>query len=157
MGTKVVGLERLNRKLRALPKAVEEEISKAMEQSANEIVAFAKSLAPVDDGDLQMSIGWTWGDAPKGAMVLGKVRSSGRGAGNLQITVYAGGGDAFYARFVEFGTAPHINGGRFAGSDNPGTSAQPFFYPAYRATRKRAKGRITRAVNKAAKRVAAGG
>lgn len=155
--TKVLGLDRLNRKLRALPKAVEAEISKAMEQSANEIVALAKSLAPVESGDLQMSISWTWGDAPKGAMVLGKVKTSGKGAGNLQITVFAGGGDAYYARLIEFGTAPHLNGGRFPGTNHPGTPAQPFFYPAYRATRKRAKGRVTRSITKAAKRIAAGG
>lgn len=154
---KVQGLDRLNRKLKALPKDAEEEISKAMEQSANEIVALAKSLAPVESGDLQMSIGWTWGDAPKGAMVLGKVKSTGRGAGNLQITVFAGGGDAFYARFVEFGTSGHVNGGQFAGTQNPGTTAQPFFYPAYRATRKRAKGRVTRAITRSAKKIAAGG
>lgn len=157
MATKIQGLDRLKRKLGQFPTVVREEIAKAMEQSANEIVSLAKSLAPVDDGDLQMSISWTWGDAPKGSMVLGQVKSSGKGAGNVQITVFAGGGDAFYARFIEFGTAPHVNGGRFAGSQHPGTSAQPFFYPAYRATRKRAKGRVTRAVNKAAKRVAAGG
>lgn len=155
MATKVLGLDRLRRKLKALPEAAKAEIAKAMEQSAGEIVKLARSLAPVDDGDLQRSIGWTWGQAPEGAMVLGKVRQS--NPGNLVITVYAGGGDAFYARFVEFGTAPHTNEGRFAGSEHPGTSAQPFFYPAYRATRKRAKGRVTRAVNKAAKRVAAGG
>ncbi|MET3924603.1 HK97-gp10 family putative phage morphogenesis protein [Devosia sp. 2618] len=154
---KVIGLDRLKRKLAALPKLAEEEISKAMIQSAEEIVAMAKSLAPQDSGDLINSIGWTWGDAPKGAMVLGKVKSSGRGAGNLQITVYAGGGDAFYARFVEFGTSPRVNGGQFAGSSHPGTSAQPFFYPSYRATRKRAKGRVTRAITRSAKRAAAGG
>jgi HK97 gp10 family phage protein len=157
MATKIQGLDRLKRKLGQFPTVVREEIAKAMEQSANEIVSLAKSLAPVDDGDLQMSISWTWGDAPKGSMVLGQVKSSGKGAGNMQITVFAGGGDAFYARFIEFGTAPHVNGGRFAGSQHPGTSAQPFFYPAYRATRKRAKSRVTRAVNKAAKRIAAGG
>jgi len=143
--------------LRRFPDAVEAEISKAMEQSADEIVMMAKSLAPVVSGDLQMSISWTWGDAPKGSAVLGKVKTSGRGAGNLQITVFAGGGDAYYARMIEFGTAPHLNGGRFAGSQHPGTAAVPFFYPAYRANRKRAKSRITRAINKAAKRVAAGG
>jgi HK97 gp10 family phage protein len=153
--TKVQGLDRLKKKLQRFPAVVEQEIRAAMEQSANEIVNMAKSLVPVDGGDLRDSIGWTWGDAPEGAMVLGKVRRG--GSGNLVITVYAGGGDAFHARWVEFGTAPHTNGGRFAGSDNPGTSAQPFFYPAFRATRKRAKGRVTRAVNKAAKRVAAGG
>lgn len=155
MVTRVQGLNRLKRKLKRFPAVVEQEIRAAMEQSATEIVALAKSLAPVDDGDLQRSIGWTWGAAPEGAIVLGKVKSS--RSGNMVITVYAGGGDAFHARFVEFGTAPHVNGGRFAGSQNPGTAAQPFFYPAYRATRKRAKGRITRAVNKAAKQVAAGG
>lgn len=153
----VQGLDRLQKKLKRLPVLAEQEISKAMEQSADEIVRLAKSLAPVDDGDLQMSISWTWGEAPKGSMVLGKVKAQGRGAGNLQITVFAGGGDAFYARFVEFGTSAHLNAGQFAGSEHPGTAAQPFFYPAYRAVRKRAKGRVTRAINKSAKRAAAGG
>lgn len=157
MVTRVLGLDRLKRKLARFPQAVEAEIRAAMEQSANEIVALARSLAPVADGDLQRSIDWTWGEAPEGSMVLGKVKRGGSGSGNSVITVFAGGGEAFYARFVEFGTAPHVNGGRFAGSSNPGTAAQPFFYPAYRASRKRAKGRVTRAVNKAAKRIAAGG
>lgn len=157
MVTKILGLGRLKKKLKALPAAAEEEISKAMEQSADEIVAMAKGLAPVDRGELQDSIGWTWGEAPKGAMVLGKVKSRGRGAGNLVITVYAGGGDAFYARFVEFGTAPHLNKGRFSGSQHPGTAAKPFFFPAYRATRKRARGRVARAITRSAKRIAAGG
>jgi HK97 gp10 family phage protein len=153
----IKGLASLRRKLKRLPQLAEEEISKAMEQSANEIVALMKSLAPVASGDLQNSIAWTWGDAPEGAMVLGKVRQKGRGAGNLVITIYAGGGDAFHARFVEFGTSPFTNGGLYAGSENPGTAAQPFFYPSWRAGRKRAKGRVTRAINKSAKRAAAGG
>lgn len=155
MVTRILGLDRLKKKLRRFPSVVEAEIRAAMEVSANEIVALAKSLAPADSGTLRNSIAWTYGDAPQGSIVLGKVKGS--QSGNLKITVYAGGPDAYYARFIEFGTAPHINGGRFAGSANPGTAAQPFFYPAYRATRKRAKGRVTRAVNKAAKRVAAGG
>ncbi|KKB81019.1 HK97 family phage protein [Devosia soli] len=155
MATKVFGLDRLKRKLKRFPAVVEAEIKAAIEQSANEIVALAKSLVPTDSGDLRNSIAWTYGDAPQGAIILGKVKSS--SSGNLRITVFAGGPDAYYARFIEFGTAPHLNGGRFAGSKNPGTAAQPFFYPAYRASRKRARGRVTRAVNKAAKRVAAGG
>lgn len=157
MATRIQGLDSLKRKLKAFPTAVEGEIRKAMEQSANEIVALAKSLAPVDSGDLQMSISWTWGEAPKGAIVLGRVKSGATATGNMKITVFAGGGDAYYARMIEFGTAPHLNGGRFAGSKHPGSAAQPFFYPAYRAVRKRAKSRVTRAVNKAAKRIAAGG
>lgn len=155
MASKVIGLDRLKRKMRKLPEAVEAEIRPVMQQSAHEIVDFAKGLVPVESGTLRESIGWTWGDAPEGAMVLGQVQRG--GAGNMVITIYAGNDEAFYARFVEFGTAPHLNGGRFAGSDNPGTSAQPFFYPAYRAKRRLVRGRVSRAVNKAAKRVAAGG
>lgn len=141
MATRVLGLDRLKRKLKRFPAVVEQEIRTAMETSANEIVALAKSLAPVDSGELRNSIGWTWGDAPEGAMVLGTVR--GNRSGNLVITIYAGGGDAFYGRFVEFGTQ--------------NMPAQPFFYPSYRALRRRARGRVTRSVNKAAKRIAAGG
>lgn len=157
MATKVVGADSLKRKMRAFPLRARREISKAMEQSAEEIVKLAKSLAPVDDGTLQMSIGWTWGNAPKGSMVLGKVRQEGRGAGNLVITIFAGGGDAFYAKWVEFGTTAHVQGGRFAGTKHPGTAAQPFFYPAYRALRKRAKSRTSRAIRSAARSIAASG
>ncbi|WP_193336169.1 HK97-gp10 family putative phage morphogenesis protein [Devosia beringensis] len=155
MATRILGLDRLRTKLRSFPAAVEGEIRKFMEQSADEVVALAKSLSPTDSGDLVNSIAWTYGDAPQGAIVLGKVKQS--QSGNLKITIYAGGPDAYYARFIEFGTAPHVNGGRFAGSQNPGTAAQPFFYPSWRAYRKRVRGRVTRAINKAAKRVAAGG
>ena len=143
MATRIQGVDRLKRKLRALPDAAREEIAKAMEQSANEIVALMKSLVPVDTGDAQMSISWTWGDAPKGSMVLGKVRQGGKGAGNLVITIFAGGGEAFYARFLEFGTKS--------------MPARPFFYPSWRALRRRVRGRTTRAINKSAKRIAAGG
>jgi hypothetical protein len=48
------------------------------------------------------------------------------------------------------------NGGKFKGSQHPGTAAQPFFYPSYRALKKRAKSRMSRAAKKAAQRVAAG-
>lgn len=152
MATKVIGADRLARKLKRLPKAVEAEIKAAMEKGADEIVAMAQSLAPVGDGTLWESIGWTYGDAPKGSIALASAK-----AGNIAITVYAGNDEAFYARWVEFGTSPHEQGGIYAGTEHPGTSQQPFFYPAYRKSRRRIKGRVTRAINKAAKRVAAGG
>lgn len=151
---KIQGLDRLNRKLKAFPKAVEAEIKAAMEASANEVVALAKSLVPVDSGELRDSIGWTWGERPKYSQSIASVKSA---DGNLVLTIYAGNTKVRYAHLVEFGTAPHINGGRFAGSQHPGTAAKPFFYVSWRALRKRAKGRVTRAVNKAAKRIAAGG
>lgn len=156
MATKMEGLDRLRKKLVRLPTLAREEISSAMEVGAQEMVDLAKSLVAVDRGDLRDSIGWTWGDAPKGSITLGRVRG-GKRSGDLAITIYAGNDKAFYARWVEFGTSAHINGGLFAGSDNPGSPAQPFFYPAFRAVRKRIKGRVTRAITKSAKRAAAGG
>ncbi len=154
MPSSVEGLDRLNRKLAALPVVVKKRIREAMEQGAAEIVAMAKSFCPADSGALRDSIDWTWGKAPKGAMTIATVTSTGN---ELTITVYAGDGEAYYARFVEFGTAAHTAGGKFEGATIPAVAAQPFFYVSYRANRKKVKSRITRAINKAAKEVAAGG
>lgn len=140
MAGKILGLDRLNRKLKRLPDVARDQIREAIAQSAREIVDLAVNLVPVDSGALAGSIGWTWGKAPKGAMTLGTVKSNGS---ELVATVYAGDSEAFYARWVEFGTQK--------------MTAQPFFYPSYRALRKRSKSRIKRAITKAAKKVAAGG
>jgi hypothetical protein len=152
MATRILGLDRLRRKLRRFPQVAREEISKAMEMSATEIVTLAKSLAQSDR--VRDSIAWTWGDVPAGSMAIGRVEGP---SGNLKITIYAGGGEAFMAFWEEFGTAPHINAGRFAGTQHPGTPARPYFFVSYRANRKRARGRITRSITKSVKRVAAGG
>lgn len=122
-----------------MPTAAKSSIKTALEQSADEIVELAKSLVPKDTGDLRDSIGWTYGKVPRGAMTLGKVFAS-KLAGDLTITIYAGNSEAYYARWVEFGTLK--------------MAAQPYFYPAYRALRKRTKSRTSRAINKAAKAVA---
>lgn len=135
---KVIGQERLRKKLHELVNVGKAEIKKAMETSADEIVSLAKGLVPADTGSLRDSIGWTWGKAPKGVLTLGKVKSDAVDSG-FTITIYAGNSEAFYARWVEFGTQ--------------NMTARPYFYPSYRALRRRAKGRVTRAVNKAFKKV----
>ncbi|WPM82805.1 HK97 gp10 family phage protein [Brucella pseudintermedia] len=149
----VLGLKSLNRKLKALPALAEAAIKLAMEQGAEEIVAMMKRLVPVDNGDLRDSIGWTWGEAPSYSQRIGAVKSK---TGNLKITIYAGNSKVRYAHLVEFGSAPHINGGMFAGTQNPGAKAQPFFFVSFRALRRRTKSRITRAINKSAKQIASG-
>jgi HK97 gp10 family phage protein len=154
MADRIIGMTKLQRKLKRLPLVVKEQIRKAMEQGAEEIVALAKSLVPVDSGALKNSIGWTWGRAPRGAMTLGTVQSVG---GDLTITIYAGNEEAFWARWVEFGTKAHTAGGMFEGATIPAVPASPFFYVSYRALRRRVRSRITRGINKAAKQVAAGG
>ncbi|RUM99156.1 HK97 gp10 family phage protein [Pseudaminobacter arsenicus] len=154
MATKIIGLKRLNAKLKKLPKAAEMAVKEAMEQGANEIVAMMKSLVAVDSGDLRDSIGWTWGEAPKYSQRIASIKAR---DGKLALTIFAGNNKVRYAHLVEFSTRAHVNGGKFAGSMHPGTKAQPFFFVSWRALRRRTKSRITRAITKSAKQVAAGG
>lgn len=144
-----------------------------MEKGADEIVAMMKSLVPVDEGALRDSIGWQWGKLAKGKRGLGGVTAiatvEASLGGELTITIYAGGGEAWHARFVEFGTRPKAaqaprQDRRYkkqvvmtqGSGGHAGTQAQPFFYVSYRARKKSAVSRIRRAVNKAAKEAAAG-
>lgn len=112
-----------------------------------------KSLAPSDTGALRNSIEAHFGGVQK---MRGQV-GGGLPAGDPELTVAvtAGGPDTFYARFVEFGTSERTAGGRFAGATIPAIPPQPFFYPAFRALRRRIRSRISRASGKAARRVAA--
>lgn len=137
---RVRGVEQLQRKLFALPQAVRDEIKKAMEEGAKEIVAMAQRLVPIGDtGNLRASIGWTWGAAPGGSITLAQGRS--QAAGGDKLTIYAGNDQAFYVRWVEFGSVRQ--------------AAQPFFYPSYRALRSKMRSRTNRAIRTAARRVAA--
>jgi HK97 gp10 family phage protein len=164
---KISGLERLNRRFFKLPDAARKEISIAMEKGAQEVVDFAKALAPVgqvsgvnssnNPGALRDSIGWTWGRAPKGSISLGRVVDK---TGDLVITIFAGNDKAFYARWVEFGTKAHgidaVNAptmgraGRNFGVhvNHPGAKQTAFFFPAYRALRKKVRARISRGIKK---------
>ena len=131
---------RLRARLAKIPDIAREAAASAMEECAAEIVAEMKMLAPVDSGDLRDSIGWTWGDIPAGSFMIDEIRS-GKNAGQqyaaLRIKIYAGSRDAFYARFIEFGT-------------KTGVRAQPFFFAAYKKWGGKAKfrARIRAAIRK---------
>lgn len=113
-----------------------------MEKAAEDIVGMMKGLVPVRDGDLRDSIGWTWGAPPRGSIVVSTLKGAGFG-GDLTITIYAGSADAYYARWQEFGTSK--------------MKAQPYFFVSWRANRRSTRRKISTAVRKAAKKVAAGG
>lgn len=141
----VQGIAALNRKLTVtIPKRIEAAVRSAMEQGAQEVVDMMKRLVPVSadgshgkaPGTLRDSIGWTWGDAPAGSVTLLK-SSGGREYAGMRITIYAGSKEAFYARWIEFGTQH--------------AAAKRFFYPSWRTMRKRVKSRIQRASRKAIK------
>lgn len=140
MIAKVLRVRELNRKLARLPVVAKEEIRKAIAASARDIADLAETLVPKDTGRLAGSIGWTWGAAPKGSKVLARVLGQGA-ASDMIATVYAGDDEAFYARWIEFGTK--------------GRPAHPFFYVSYRALRKKIRTRMRTASRRAARKVAA--
>lgn len=152
------GVDRLKRKLKRMPQVARKEIKAALQQSAEELAETAKSLAPVKSGALRDSIGYTFGNyKAENANVRGVSGGGGRlNDPDLTVTVHAGDAKAFYAAFVEFGTAGHKAGGKFKGAYIPPSPAQPYFFPAYRLVKRRVRSRISRATNKAARKVAAG-
>ena len=133
----VQGLDRLRARWSAIPDRAVKNVSAAMEKVAGEIVADMERLAPQGETrKLLGSIGWTWGEAPAGTMTIGSV--GGKEYGSLRITFYAGGGEAFYARFQEHGTVK--------------MPANPFFFPVWRVWKKRVRARMAAAFRKALKR-----
>jgi len=154
----IEGKDRLRQKLLAMPKVARAQIHDALDVSASEMAETARNFAPKKTGALAASIGYTFGDyKPENANVRTFGGGSNVGDPDLMVTIHAGSARAWYAALVEFGTAPHEqpNNPR-VGYHHPGATARPYFFPAYRLTRKRVKSRITRATTKAAKAVAAG-
>lgn len=132
----VTGLDKFKRKLDALPERVRAAAQRALEQGATELVGMQKRLVPVDKGVLRDSIRWE--ASAGGSRGLRSGRGSIlalKGSRGLAVTVRAGDSKAFYAKWVEFGTKAQ-----------PG---QPFFFPAYRALRRRIGSRVMRAMKKA--------
>lgn len=141
----VEGVEALRRRLvQQVPQSIAQRVTDAMERAAEQIVSDMKRVAPVlsepdpkrRPGALRDSIGWTWGAAPKGSFTIASASGGGEYQ-TLRITIYAGNAEAFYARFVEFGTRK--------------MRARPFFFGVYRTNKKRIRANIQRALNKAIK------
>lgn len=161
---KVLNRERLRKKLSGLPEDIRSMIVPAMSKGAQSIVDFAIHLAPVDKGALRNSIDWCFGNPPSSARLSSiKKNKPSLTEKDLVVSVFAGNDRAFYARWVEFGTQPSTKGGRVPDNrkgggatrksyrTHPGTKAQPFFYPAYRAY----KGTVSRSIKSATSRAIA--
>lgn len=136
------GQAALKARFEAVPQKIRDALALELEKQATKIVAEMQRIVPVDTGALRESIGWTWGDAPKGSISVGRVK--GKQYAKMSITIYVGtrdkslgSADAYYARFQEFGTVK--------------MAANPFFFPTWRANKMRARSAMTRAVRKAAK------
>lgn len=165
--TKVQNRDRLAKRLAAIQGAPRKAIHEALKQSAEEVTAMQKRLAPVKSGDLKNSIGYTFGNYKAvNANVRGVTAGGGAGDPDLSVTIHAGDEKAWYAALVEFGTSAHtikpkrpggllnIYGRLITSVSHPGAAPRPFFYPAWRASRKRVKSRISRATTKSVKQAA---
>lgn len=141
------GLPQLKAKLQRLRDETAKDVAPTLGLAADKVVDMMKRLVPVDSGDLRDSIGWTFGSAPEGSLKIASARS-----GVLTVTIFAGSEKVFWARFIEFGTRSHAQGGQFAGTEHPGTAAQPFFFVSYRALRKEVKRMLRKAINDAVKK-----
>lgn len=128
------GLDRLKRRLEAIPKAVRAAAVPALLESANEIAGVMRRLAEPsrDTGDLIESIAVTGPgqqtppySQPGGSMTVPE----------NAVVITAGSSKARHVHFIEWGTAQ--------------AAAQPFFFPAYRLFKARAKRRISNGIRKA--------
>lgn len=134
ISAKVSKKDRLFAKLIKLAPEAEKELVTVNNQSADEMVALARSYVPVDDGVLRDSIRKV--PAARGAVSV-------EAGGPTTTKPVRQGVDASYdyALGQEYGTR-----------HNP---ARPFFWPAYRLMRKRLRNRASRAINRVVKRVVA--
>ena len=138
--TRVERLDRLRRKLDAMPPAIARAISTAIETNATEMAAESRRMASGFrmTGSLERSISWQWTPVSNQSE---ETRGSVKGAVKLSADVFAGSrSEGFHAPFLEFGT---VN-----------AAPQPFFFPVFRMLRRRMKSRISRAQNKAMKEIA---
>lgn len=147
----------LEKRLKAIPKAVRDAVRPALQKSGEELTAAIRNITPVRTGKLRESVDWNFGDPKPGARL--KVAGGAPGE-DLRVSVSAGGEGAFYAPFVEFGTKAGTKRGRTPDATrpgktrkvyrtHPGTQAQPFFYGTFRLMRKRLSRRIKTAIGKA--------
>lgn len=136
--------ERVLNRIRTLPRYVKEEIRSAIAKEADSIAGDMRRAVPVHTQELRRSIIWQEGRV-KGGFKKGI-------EGDFVATIHIAPAARFYAHLVEFGTAAHIQGGKFKGAHHPGTPAQPYFYPTIRAHKRLARQRIARAVKRAVQR-----
>ena len=124
------GLAELQKMLDSIPAKLEANIMRgALRAGAKVIEAEAKANVPIASGVLRDSIRVS--ARRKGSTVTASIKAGGK----------TKSGDAFYARFVEFGTAAHVIKGKVGGwlsfgglftksVQHPGAKPQPFMRPA---------------------------
>lgn len=160
--------DKFKAKIAMLSPTLQAAIRQAMAQTADQIVAAMKDLVPVETGKLRESIAWCWGNPPENAKLFTVVEGE-PAPGSFKLSIFAGNFEAFYARWVEFGTRAHAPGGYRSEpvGNHPGkkhdagkhghaaTPAHPFFYPVWRAYKGQLRKNIVKILNTAIRQLAA--
>lgn len=151
ISAKVRNKDRLYAKLKALAPEAAAALAEEANKAADDMVRTARSYAPIEDGDLRESIVATRaGQQTPSYSQPGGSQLVPEGA----VLVTAGNTKVRYPHLVEYGTRPHVNAGKFPGTQHPGAAARPYFWPAFRLLRRRFRSRMTRAMNKAIRKAA---
>ena len=131
----VTGLREIEKAMEGLTKAAGRGVlRRALFKVSEPLVEAMKTGAARDDGDLMKSItASTKLDRRQAARHKRQARATGD---KFAAEIFVGpsydlGAGGRHGHLVEFGTAPHVNGGQFAGTMHPGTKAQPFMRPAW--------------------------
>ena len=126
------GFDEMEEALEQLSKASGKNVlRRALKAAAEPMADLARSLAPNDPStggfDLQKSI-------TVGSRLSRREKSEHRRMfrnDRASVEMFVGAGPLPQAVYSEFGTAPHVNKGLFAGTMNPGVAPQPFMRPAW--------------------------
>jgi HK97 gp10 family phage protein len=129
----ISGLADLEKQLDKLSKSVgKNALNRSLKRAAEPTADLAKSLAPERKGNLKNSIIVGKKLAKSQAKAHRKMFRNDRQAVELFVgPSYLSRAGGRHGHLVEFGTKPHINKGKFAGTLNPGTRPQPFMRPAW--------------------------
>lgn len=141
--SRIIGREKLHARLLALPDAITSGVHDELGRSGASISGEQKALLGNDE-KLRHATGWKFAD-------------------RLKVIIYSGSKEAFWARWREFGTAPHSlaphasrKTGRLQdkGPHHPGERAAPYFFTVYRVQRKQVTKNIAKSMKDAMKKVA---
>ena len=164
-----VDASKFHRKMRAMETLVHERLTAGMERWAGRLVTEMNAMLAISWPALagRIEIDWTWGDAPAGSITVGTAGKGGE-YDQMVVTVYARAkqGSGISATWFEFGTAPRfrhkarVTGGqrtRILGRNKGGFTGQitagPFFFPVYRANKKRILSGLRSTLRTAVKRI----
>lgn len=130
---KIEGFKELEKQLDNLSKAAGKgALRRSLYRAAQPLAELASSMAPERSGKLKRSI--VVGAKLNGRQTQLHRRMFRDDRSSIELFVgpsYLLGDSGRHGHLLEFGTAPFINKGKFAGSQNPGITAQPFMRPAW--------------------------